>query len=157
MESGAHDVTLGYLERLLAPLGQQVSLVPSTTRPVWRAAVDIHFALAEKKPNHAWRECIQLADDLEREAPAVRVALAVGRPRPVGDRRYDALIAAITDYRLSEDDLPRPDWLDDPAYCLDEPWDIEPIPALRQAAREQTPEAFVRHGIYAAASEFASV
>lgn len=157
VETGAHDATLTYLTRLLQPLNQQVSLIPTRTRPVWEAALDIEEALRANQASRAWRECVQLADDLARERPANRVALAVGRPLPVGDPRYDALIAAITDHRLSEADLPRPEWLDEPTYRLDEPWDVEPLPALQPSARRQTPPAFLRHGVYAAESEFASV
>jgi transcriptional regulator with XRE-family HTH domain len=158
IESGAHDTSVSRLEELLAALNHQVALIPTRTRPVWRAAVDVRVALAEDgRFDPAFREVIQLSDDLRREGPAIRVALAVTRPTPIGDLRYDALLAGIVDYWLTVDALPRPDWLDDPAYVLDLPWDVEPHPQLRDNARRRTPPAIARHGVHLAKSELESV
>lgn len=157
IESGAHDTTVSRLEELLAALNHQIILVPTRTRPVWVAAADIRELLESGDSRTAWREVIQLSDDLVREPPPLRLALAITRPHTAEDVRYDALIAAVVDYRLSEDALPRPAWLDDPAFTLREPWDVEPLESLRHAARQQTPPAIARHGIFMAASELASV
>jgi transcriptional regulator with XRE-family HTH domain len=157
VESGAHDTTLDRLELLLVPLGQRVSLLPTRARPVWQVAVDLRAALESGDEGRAWREIIQCSDDLAREAYATRVALAVTQPLPVGDSRYDALLAAVTDYHLSRDELPRPVWLDLPGYRLPEPWDVEVVPSLRDQARIETPSAIARHGVFLAAAELASV
>jgi len=53
--------------------------------------------------------------------------------------RYDAHLAAVTDYHLTLDALPRPVWLDHPDYRLAEPWDVEEFPSLRDQARQDTP------------------
>lgn len=156
IESGAHDTTLSRIEHLLAPLGQRLTLLPTRSRPAWEAAASVAAALARSDLNSAWREIIQLSDDLVREPPAIRVALAVSPPLPVGDRRYDALLAGIVDHRLTEDGLPRPDWLDDPHFSLDQAWDVEVLPELRASARANTPGAIARHGVYLAAAELAS-
>jgi transcriptional regulator with XRE-family HTH domain len=157
VESGSHDTTVGRLELLLTALGQRVTVLPTRTRPVWEAAVALREALDEGNQSTAWREIIQLADDLARENGATRVALTVTKPLPVGDARYDALLAAVTDFRLSQDRLPRPEWLDDSEYRLEEPWDVEEIPALQSVARRQTPEAIARHGVFLREAELASV
>ena len=157
VESGAHDTTLDRLELLLVPLGQRVSLLPTRSRPVWQVAVDLRAALDSGDDKRAWREIIQCSDDLARETYATRVALAVTQPLPVGDARYDALLAAVTDYHLSRDRLPRPLWLDLPDYRLAEPWDVEAVPSLRDQARHDTPPAIARHGVFLAAVELESV
>jgi transcriptional regulator with XRE-family HTH domain len=157
VESGSHDTTVGRLELLLTALGQRVTVLPTRTRPVWEAAVALREALDEGNQSTAWREIIQLADDLARETGATRVALTVTKPLLVGDARYDALLAAVTDFRLSQDRLPRPEWLDDSEYRLEEPWDVEKIPDLQSVARRQTPEAIARHGVFLREAELASV
>jgi hypothetical protein len=54
---------------------------------------------------------IQLADDLEAEHGAERVALAVAPPPTTNDERFDALIAGLTELRLEAEGLPLPKWL----------------------------------------------
>ena len=104
----------------------------------------------------AFREVIQVSDDLAAAGGAVRVALAVAPAVPCGDARYDALLAGVVEYWLLADRLPRPEWLAEPAWTLAEPWDVEPVPALRAAARRATPRPIARHGVFLAASELAS-
>lgn len=148
VESGAEDATVGRLERLLAGLGRQLTLLPSGPRPVWAAAEDVRNALADHDERSAWREVIQLNDDLRAAEPATRVALSVTAPAPTGDPRFDALLAAVTDFVLSRSRLPRPSWLTEDEWTLAQPWDVEDVPALRVAARAATPASIKRHGIY---------
>lgn len=157
IESGRHDTTLSRLEQLLLALDQQVTLLPTRARPVWRAALDVADALALDDKRLAWREVIQLSDDLASAEPDVRVALCVAEPPLTGDERYDALIAGIVDHWLSQDRLPRPRWLRQPSRTLKPAWDVEPLPRLQQAARAATPKGLERHGVYLAASELSSV
>lgn len=157
IEAGAHDTTVGRLEELLAPLGQRITFLPSERRPVWEAAVAVADAVADADERRAWREVIQLSDDLNASDGAVRVALSVAEPPPTGDLRYDALIAGVVDHWLSRGRLPRPTWVRAPERTLEPAWDVEPLPELRAAARETTPRAFARHGVFVAASEFESV
>lgn len=155
IESGSHDTTISRLEQLLSRLDYQLSPLPTQTRPVWEAAEAVRTALQADDQAAAWRQIVQLADDLAREPGATRVALTVTPPSPTGSARFDALIAGVTEYRLR--DLPRPDWLGGPQYSLTEPWDVEPLPQLREKARRATPAEFIRHGVYLHARELESV
>jgi transcriptional regulator with XRE-family HTH domain len=157
VERGHEDATATRLEKLLAPLGCQLSLLPTRLRPVWKAADRVRAALDEGDTRTAQREVIQLSDDLQRAEPATRVALAIAPPTSTGNQRYDALIAAVVDLLLSRDNLPRPVWLDDDLRALSEPWDFEPVAKLREAARAATPEAVRRHGIYLDPAELVSI
>lgn len=157
IESGAHDTAVSRLEELLACLGQRITLLPTTRRPVWEAAVVVAAALADADERRAWREVIQLSDDLRASDAAVRVALSVTEPPPTGDPRYDALIAGVVDHWLGRGRLPRPSWVRAPERIVEPAWDVEPLPELRAAARQVTPGALARHGVYVAASEFESV
>jgi transcriptional regulator with XRE-family HTH domain len=157
VESGKHDAAVDTLETWLRALGHQTTLLPTRTRPVWEAAVAVRAALEANDETLAFREVIQLADDLAHESAAIRVALSVTAPPPVGDARFDALIAAVTDYRLTSARAPRPEWIASNNYRLSEPWDVESVPALRADARRRTPASIRRHGVFLADSELASV
>lgn len=148
VESGAEDATVSRIEHLLAAMGSRLTVIPSRLRPVWAAGDDIRQALIDGDERSAWREVIQLNDDLRSADPATAVALAIAAPGPTGDARFDALIAAVTDCALTDSNLPLPTWIRGDAWALDQFWDVEDVPALRVAARGLTPEAISRHGIY---------
>ena len=148
VESGAEDATVSRIEHLLASLGSRLSVIPSRLRPVWAVGGDVREALESGDVRSAWREVIQLNDDLRSADPATAVALAIAAPSPTGDARFDALIAAVTDCALSDAGLPSPTWLGDDPWVLDQFWDVEDVPSLRLAARERTPESINRHGIF---------
>jgi hypothetical protein len=122
--------------------------LPTRLRPASLAAADVSACLADGDTRSAFREILQLAADLQRADPATRVALAVSSPAGTGDPRYDALLASVVDVLLTRARLPRPSWLDEPGWSLAEPWDVEPVDALRAAARAVTPLAARRHGVY---------
>jgi hypothetical protein len=148
VESGREDATVSRLEHLLNELGSRLTVLPSRRRPVWAAGEAVRRALDAHDERSAWREVIQLNDDLREADRATCVALAIAPPGRTGDSRFDALIAAVTDSALVDARLPRPEWLDEEAWNLDEPWDVEEIPSLRKAARNATPPAIRRHGVF---------
>jgi transcriptional regulator with XRE-family HTH domain len=148
VESGTEDATVSRLEHLLNELGSQLTILPTRRRPVWAAGEDVRRALQADDIRTAWREVIQLNDDLRGADRATCVALAIAPPGRTGDSRFDALLAAVTDCALADARLPRPVWLDDKAWTLEEPWEVEQVPALQDAARKATPTAFRRHGVY---------
>jgi hypothetical protein len=124
-----------------------ISTRARTSKAVWEQAVDIKKCLENKSEEKAWRRIIQ----------PIRVSLCVTEPTTTRDPRFDALLAALTEYWLGKDSLPIPEWIDTPTRFLPEPWDVEPLVALKAEARSQTPPAFLRHGIYLAWSEIASL
>lgn len=157
VESGSEDATVSRLEHLLNELGSRLTVLPSRRRPVWAAGEAVRRALDARDERSAWREVIQLNDDLRGADRATCVALAIAPPGRTGDSRFDALIAAVTDSALVDARLPRPEWLDEDAWSLLEPWDVEEIPSLRKAAREATPPAIRRHGVFLDRAVLASV
>ncbi len=148
VESGSEDATVSRLEHLLNELGSQLTVLPTRRRPVWAAGEDVRRALDVDDVRTAWREVIQLNDDLRGVDRATCVALAIAPPGRTGDARFDALIAAVADSALVDARLPRPAWLDEATWTLDEPWDVEEVPSLKEAARKATPAAMRRHGVY---------
>jgi transcriptional regulator with XRE-family HTH domain len=156
LERGDHDPGVAHLTRLLAATGHRLAVLPTTSRPVCEAATDIESALRAGDESTAFREAIQLVDDLAREHGAIRVALTATAPPAVGDLRYDALIAAIAEHYLLAERLPRPSWLGR-KIVLAERWFVDDLAATREAAIATTPPSFAKRGVIIAASELMSV
>ena len=156
LEKGEHDPGLAHLTRLLAATGHRLVALPTTSRPVYEAAADIADALRDGDDSRAFREFIQLSDDLTREDAPLRAALTALAPAPV-DRRYDALLAGVVEHYLAHAGLPLPAWVNDPSRVLIDPWFVDDVPALRDKTVAETPPAFARHGVFLAGSELASV
>jgi hypothetical protein len=135
----------------------QLVVLPTASRPVSDAATDVEAALRAGDERSAFREAIQLSDDLAREHGALRVALTAAPPAPVGDARFDALIAAIAEHYLTAERLTKPDWLLRNDRALRQRWYVDDLPAARNRALATTPPSFLRRGIVIAASELASV
>jgi len=153
VENGSADATTERLDRILRTLGYQVITIPTRLGTASDAAEEARHFLAVGNEDAAFRVALQLVADLTRADEALRVALCVTPPALTGDSRFDALIAGIVDWELSKDALPIPLWVREDTRVLSEPWDVEPVPTLRESARLRTPEAFRRHGVYLAASE----
>ncbi len=153
-ESGRHDPVTENLVRVLGALGHRLVAVPTLRHSAAEAADAVWRHLRAGDERRAYRELIQLNDDLAAEHGAVRVVLAVSRPAPTGDARFDAFIAALVEHRLLEEGLPVPEWVHDPSRFLDETWVVDPhAPPIEHA---QTPTAFSRHGVVVHPDELAS-
>ena len=149
IESGAHDTTVSGLERHLQALHYR-------RRPAWEAALDVADHLSAADEASAFREILQLSDDLAQSPADIRVALVVTPPAGTKDARFDALLAGVIDYWLEDCSAPRPAWLDDPSRTLDVHWFVEPLPELRESARQATPSPVLRHGVVLAEAELRS-
>lgn len=148
VENGTADATTGRLDRILRALDYQVIALPTRLGTASDAGEDIRRYLELGNEDAAFRVVLQLAADLTRADPALRVALCVTPPATSGSGNFDALLAGIVEWKLSKDALPIPLWVGEGARTLSEPWDVEPVPALQEAARQRTPDALRRHGVY---------
>lgn len=155
IESGAHDPGSERLERAVTAAGHRLAVLPTRAHTVSDIADAIFVALRNRDRERAFRLLVQLNDDLASEHGAVRVALAVTPPAPVGDVRYDAYVAAIVEHYLTKDGLPVPEWVRRPERVLSEPWRLDRTAGPELEA--STPPAFRRHGVFIDAAELASV
>jgi transcriptional regulator with XRE-family HTH domain len=78
LENGDHDPGLAHLGRLLAATGHRLVALPTTARPVYEAGADIAAALRRGDDAAAYREFIQLSDELARESGPLRAACGGG-------------------------------------------------------------------------------
>jgi hypothetical protein len=141
VERGKHDVTVDVLTELLAATGHRLVAVPSTRTSAADTAAAVRRALGSGEQERAFREALQLSDDLAASEPAVRAALCAAAPELTGDARYDALIAGLVEFHL-----PRASR-----------WYVDDTPELAELNLNETPPALLRHGVVLAASELASV
>jgi transcriptional regulator with XRE-family HTH domain len=155
VESGVHDPGTDRLERLVAATGHRLAVLPTRSHTVADVADAVYVALRRGDRVRAFRLLVQLNDDLASESGAIRVALTVTPPAPVGDVRYDAYLAALVEHHLTIDRLPVPAWVRQPDRVLTEPWRVD-----RSAGPEleaHTPPAFRRHRVFVDAAELVSV
>lgn len=155
VERGKHDVTVDVLTELLAATGHRLVAVPSTRTSAADTAAAIRQALSSGQPERAFREVLQLSDDLGASEPAVRAALCAAAPELTGDARYDALIAGIVEFHLPRGS--RPSWVREESRVLASRWYVDDTPGLAELNLAETPPALLRHGVVLAASELASV
>ena len=148
VENGTADATTERLDRILRALDYQVVALPTRLGTASDAGEDIRRYLEVGNEDAAFRVVLQFATDLTRADHALRVALCVTPPALSGNPKFDALLAGTVEWKLSTDDLPIPLWVGEGARTLSEPWDVEPVPGLQEAARKRTPDALRRHGVY---------
>lgn len=155
VERGKHDVTVDVLTELLAATGHRLVAVPSTRTSAADTAAAVRRALGSGEQERAFREALQLSDDLAASEPAVRAALCAAAPELTGDARYDALIAGLVEFHLPR--ASRPSWVREDARALKSRWYVDDTPELAELNLNETPPALLRHGVVLAASELASV
>ena len=145
-------------ERVADALG--VTFVPVSVRgrtPVATSAAAI--AEADDNGDHrlAYRQFIQLADDLIAVDPVTRVVLSAEEPERTG-KRWDDAVAALVEYRLAEAGAPLPTWVTRRQGESNVTWEPQrssrPLPI--QADPEKVPDPFRRRGILIEANELLS-
>ena len=144
-ETGGRDLNSSGLDRILRATGYQLTTIPTLRDTVAEAADQAGRHLAEGNEDAAYRDVIQLSDDLAAEHGALRVALAVCPPPPTGDARYDAWIAGLVEWRL------------DAAPHLIEHWWVDEFSAGDEAVACATPAPIRRRGVIIDEAELASV
>jgi transcriptional regulator with XRE-family HTH domain len=155
-ENSHRDLLVAGLDRLLRSTGHQLIALPTLRSTAAETADVVRLHLAAGREDAAYRDVIQLNDDLVVERGALKVALAVATPATTGDDRYDAFIAGVVDWRLSLDGLPRPTWVDD-VKCLDACWWVDPTSEGDAEVVAATPTVIRRRGVIIDEAELRSV
>lgn len=156
IEAGGRDPSIALLNRLLAPAGQRVTAIPTSTPTVAESASTIADLINDGTGPYLFRALIQVANDLADAEPALRVALAVTPPAPTGHRGVDAFLAAIVEYRLTGEGLPCPGWVDEPSRTVTPDWLAAGLTDLADLSRAGTPEPFLRRGVIIHESDLVS-
>jgi hypothetical protein len=104
---------------------------------------DDEVALAEAR-----RLAFSFVEVFDRAAPGDRWRLVDARPEPVGDRRFDALLAALVEHLCAKVSLPSPAWTEEPARFLDTWWFMSGLGSLHADALVHSPISFARRGVF---------
>ncbi|WP_297743312.1 helix-turn-helix domain-containing protein [uncultured Tessaracoccus sp.] len=143
--------------RLLAGAGHRLYSAPTQRGDAATAAAEIrgHLRLGDRE--RALRALLQLNDDLVAEHGLVRGVLGLAEPEPTRDPVWDAAIAGLVAWRLREEGLPVPEWVNRPARFLTAPRGLDvdssdPVPPLTEV-----PDALAERGVLVWRDTFASV
>jgi len=69
----------------------------------------------------------------------------LARPSTTGDRRWDALLAGVTEEMAARGDSPVPLWTD--GIGLEDEWFVADDPAFNEYLRSHSPEPFRSRGV----------
>jgi transcriptional regulator with XRE-family HTH domain len=147
VESGRKDATSATIEKVLEATGSQILVVPSRLLSATSAARLVREQLAGGSAHGALRTWVQLANDLATAEAGLRVVLTFVPPPLTGDRRYDSLLAALVEHRLTTEGLAVPRWVHEPERTCVGEWYVAGVAGLLDDARQHTPSAFLRHGV----------
>ena len=154
IEHGRREPRAATIDRLAAAL--DVTFVPVATggRTTTAEAADhVVAALEAGDSATAYRAIVQVADDLVNAHPYLRALLAAEAPVAIDDG-WDAFLAGVVEWRLTQAGLPTPEWIRaqvrDPAV----PW--APPSAILPARPDHVPEPLRRRGIQVEADELTS-
>lgn len=154
IERGRRDPSASTLERIAAGNGVQLIAAKTDGRaPVTSTAAVLAAYVNEGNPDGAYRQLIQISDDLVAADPATAVVLAYAQPSLVAPG-WDAAIAGVVEYRLSQKGAPLPRWVLETGGS-DEPW--EPLPSWYKIDPASVPEELRRRNVFIEAVELDSV
>ena len=157
IESGKRVPTLDTLERLLQRTGHRLIAVPGLGPDAVEISERIAAAVRAGNRDDTLRAFLDYSDRLAHAGRAERVILSYAEPGPTGSRAWDAALAAVSDYWLNKSNLPRSDWMMDPARNLASPeaphlGDLDLAPD-----RDEVPNEFLRRNVLIERTTLASV
>jgi transcriptional regulator with XRE-family HTH domain len=156
-ESQRRDVTTLNLSRIIYGLGYQVCLLPAGYLTAIEAAERVSETIETQGARRAEIHLLQLADDLADAEPALRCALVAAAPALTGDHRFDAWLAGVVEYRLSEVGVAAPGWVNDPERFNPGEWVVGGLSGLADVVRDRTPEPLRRRGVLISEDDLVSV
>lgn len=154
---GGRDADFTTVDRLLAGAGHRLYSAPTRRDDAATVAAEIRQRLRDGDKDRALRALIQLNDNLVAERGLVRGVLGLAEPESTKDPVWDAALAAIVAWRLREDGLPTPDWVDAPSRFLAKPRGLEVDVADPTPLPSDVPDEFGKRGVLVWRDTFASV
>jgi transcriptional regulator with XRE-family HTH domain len=151
------DAAYSTVDRLLAGTGHRLYAAPTRRDDAASAAEAIRQHLRANDTDRALRALLQLNDNLTAEHGLVRGILGLTEPEPTGDRAWDAAIAALVAWRLNQESIPLPGWVNNLDRKLSVPVVFRIDPADPAPERDDVPNEFAERGVLAWADTFASV
>ncbi|MWB99987.1 helix-turn-helix domain-containing protein [Agromyces seonyuensis] len=151
------EAAFSTVDRLLAGTGHRLYAAPTRRDDAASAAASIRASLKQGDSDRALRALLQLNDDLVAEHGLVRGVLGLTEPESTGSRVWDAALAALVAWRLGQERIPQPPWVEQPERFLPEPTVFRVDPADPAPSLSDVPDEFAERGVLAWADTFASV
>lgn len=98
-----------------------------------------------------WRLAWEFLEEYRWEPEDAQWPLLADEPRPTGDERWDALLAALAEHLAAQHDLAPPGWAE--LRVLRRPWFPAQLRVQRADALVHAPAAFRKHGVYLSAAD----
>ncbi len=151
------DAEFSTIARLLAGAGYRLYAAPTRRDDAATVAAEIGGRLRAGDKEGALRALLQLNDNLVAERGLVRGVLGVAEPESTRDRAWDAAIAGLVAWRLEEEGLPAPEWVNSSGRFLAEPRGLDIDPADPVPPLAEVPEPFAARGVLVWRDTFVSV
>jgi hypothetical protein len=98
-----------------------------------------------------WKLVWEFLEEYRWEPDEIQLSLLRDEPTPVGDDRWDALLAALAEHLTAQHDVAPPDWAE--SRVLRRPWFPAELEIQRADALVWAPAAFRKHGVYLSARD----
>ena len=98
-----------------------------------------------------WKLVWEFLEEYRWEPDDIQLSLLRDEATPVGDDRWDALLAALAEHLNAQHDVAPPDWAD--GRVLRRPWFPAELEIQRADALVWAPAAFRKHGVYLSAHD----
>ena len=101
-----------------------------------------------------WKLVWEFLEEYRWEPSAAQSRLVEDEPEPVGDERWDALLAALAEHLNAQRDLAPPAWAD--GRVLRRAWFPAELAIQRADALMWAPASFRKHGVYLSIKDLAA-
>jgi hypothetical protein len=98
-----------------------------------------------------WKLVWEFLEEYRWEPADRQVGLVQGEPEPIGDERWDVLLAAVAEHLCAQHDLAPPLWTE--PRVLARAWFPAELAIHRADALVRAPAAFRKHGVYLSAHD----
>ena len=122
-----------------------VKWVPPSIRDV---ATEVTEALAGGRLHDALRIAFKFVEYYDGASPQERSAMVQDEPAPVGDPRFDALLAAVTEFSCARHLERIPPWAGQSSRFLERWWFVSGLRSLHADAIAHSPISFARRGVF---------
>ena len=146
-EAGRREPTVPVLQRMLEATGHNLLIAFEADENVYRIA-DLARDIRETPSKNSQRRLRLVFEFLRdiNESQQLSLRFAV-EPMATGDRRFDALLAAITEDSCVRGGVAPPSWVFANKRLLDEAWWVSNLKSARAQALVNTPASFRRRGV----------
>jgi hypothetical protein len=111
-------------------------------------AQDVSQCLAEGDEASAIRVAFRFVERYDKSDWLSREAMTRNSPESTGNRRFDALLAAVVEFSCASHRSLLPTWLERSEGFLEEFWFVARVSALHAEALVHSPISFARRGIF---------